>query len=60
MEVTQPEAVHVEMQSVGKTDIGEVHGGPSPVERTPMMEQRKSVGSPPLRTKEQQRKCVMN
>lgn len=30
MEVTQLEAVHVEIQSVGKTDI-EVHGGPSPV-----------------------------
>lgn len=31
MEVTQIEAVHEEMQSVGKTDIREVHGGLSPM-----------------------------
>lgn len=60
MEVTHIEAVHEETQSVGKTDIGEVHRGLSPMERTPLLEQRENGGNPLLRMKEAQRKCVMN
>ena len=44
MEGTHAEAVCEELQPMGRTHAGEVHGG-----LDPMLEQRKSVRSPPPR-----------
>lgn len=45
MEGTHAGAVHEELQSVGRTCIGKVHGGLSPTEGTPKLDQGKRVRS---------------
>ena len=52
-------AVCEELQPMGRTHVGEVHGGLSPVGGTPWWS-RGRVRSPRARRKEQQRQRVMN
>jgi len=54
---THAGAVHEELQSVGRTHIGEVHAELSPVRGTFMLEQGKSVRSPPPEVEGAAEKC---
>jgi len=57
---THAEAVREELQSTGRTHVGEVCRELSPVRGTFTLEQEKSVSSPPLRRKKWQRQHVVN
>ena len=52
VERTHAGAVCEELQPMGRTHVGEVHGGLSPCGRDPMLEQGKSVRSPPSEEEE--------